>query len=88
MFKLTHTNGSWAYTSLHDFDGPDGRWPLSKVVIDAQGHLYGTTTFGGLQNPVAFSESAVWCGRSRHELSVSNAVRMTISSIASLRFSR
>ncbi len=51
VFKLTHTNGSWTYTSLHDFDGSDGRWPESKVVIDAQGNLYGTTTFGGLQNP-------------------------------------
>ncbi len=60
VFKLTHTNGSWAYTSLHDFDGPDGRWPLSKVVIDAQGHLYGTTTFGGLQNPACiFGECGV-----------------------------
>ena len=51
VFKLTRTNGSWTYTSLHDFDQSDGWGPESKVVIDAQGHLYGTTSLGGLQNP-------------------------------------
>jgi uncharacterized repeat protein (TIGR03803 family) len=59
VFKLTFANGSWTYTLLHDFssdlDGSDGRAPESKVVIDAQGNLYGTTIIGGLQNPACIA---------------------------------
>lgn len=61
VFKLTFTNGSWIYTLLHDFDGSDGRGPEGKVVIDAQGNLYGTTTIEGPENP-ACSGSGGSCG--------------------------
>lgn len=48
VFKLTHTNGGWIYTSLHDFTGgTDGRNPISNLVFDANGNLYGTTSAGG-----------------------------------------
>ena len=51
VFKLTETDGSWSYTSLHDFTGgSDGFGPSSKVLIDAQGNLYGSTMFGGTVN--------------------------------------
>ena len=51
VFKLSLVNGSWIYTSLYDFTGgADGRYPNSRVVIDAQGNLYGTTGSGGIQN--------------------------------------
>ncbi len=52
IFKLTPSNGSWIYTSLHDFTGfnGDGANPISNVVIDAAGNLYGTTTNGGINN--------------------------------------
>lgn len=60
VFKLTHTNGSWIYTSLHDFQRLDGWQPQSKVVIDAQGHLYGTASLGGLQNPACTATGS--CG--------------------------
>jgi uncharacterized repeat protein (TIGR03803 family) len=55
VFKLTFANGSWIYTLLHEFDVSDGWGPLSKVVIDAQGNLYGTTWLGGLQNPACIA---------------------------------
>ena len=61
VFKLTFANGSWIYTLLHDFDGSDGRGPESKVVIDAQGNLYGTTVNGGPENP-ACGGSGATCG--------------------------
>ena len=61
VFKLTHSNGSWTYTSLHDFSGSDGWGPESKVVIDAQGNLYGTTVNGGPENP-ACGGSGASCG--------------------------
>lgn len=48
VFKLTHSNGSWTYTSLHDFTGGnDGAKPISNVILDASGNLYGTASQGG-----------------------------------------
>jgi uncharacterized repeat protein (TIGR03803 family) len=49
VFKLTLSNGRWIYTSLHDFAGPpnDGANPITNVVFDAGGNLYGTTSSGG-----------------------------------------
>jgi len=47
VFRLTPSNGIWTYTSLHDFAGPDGAFPVSNVVFDANGNLYGTASEGG-----------------------------------------
>ncbi len=50
-FKLTPSNGSWKYSSLHDFTGGnDGQFPLSNLIFDASGHLYGTSASGGENN--------------------------------------
>src|SRR5262249_11331507 len=46
VFKLTQSNGSWSYSSLHDFNGSDGDAPV-RVVLSADGTLYGTTYAGG-----------------------------------------
>ena len=51
VFELTPSGNSWTYTSLHDFTGGnDGRIPISNVVMDASGNLYGTASAGGSQN--------------------------------------
>jgi uncharacterized repeat protein (TIGR03803 family) len=47
VFKLTPTNGGWTYTLLHDFTGSDGAYPVSSLVFDASGNIYGTTMHGG-----------------------------------------
>jgi hypothetical protein len=48
VFKLTPSNGGWTYTSLHDFTGgSDGKNPISTLVSDADGNLYGTASAGG-----------------------------------------
>jgi len=52
VFKLTPSSGGWTYTSLHDFckgglPCSDGAHPISGIVIDANGNLYGTTSRGG-----------------------------------------
>jgi uncharacterized repeat protein (TIGR03803 family) len=50
VFKLTPSNGSWTYTALHDFSGgSDGSKPVSNVIFDASGNLYGTASAGGAQ---------------------------------------
>ncbi len=48
VFELTPSANGWTYTDLYDFTGgSDGRNPISNVVIDAHGNLYGTATRGG-----------------------------------------
>jgi uncharacterized repeat protein (TIGR03803 family) len=51
VFELSPTaRGPWAATALHTFEGSDGYEPLSAVVADATGNLYGTTQLGGTFN--------------------------------------
>ena len=48
VFKLTPSNGTWTYTSLHDFTGgADGGYPVGNLIFDAHGNLYGTASCGG-----------------------------------------
>jgi uncharacterized repeat protein (TIGR03803 family) len=48
VFKLIPSNGGWSETSLHDFSGgSDGAYPVSNVVLDASGDMYGTASAGG-----------------------------------------
>jgi uncharacterized repeat protein (TIGR03803 family) len=45
VFKLGPAN---KFTVLHDFAGsPDGAVPSESLILDEQGNLYGTTSFGG-----------------------------------------
>jgi uncharacterized repeat protein (TIGR03803 family) len=37
-------------TVLHRFSGPDGAFPVTPVVRDTAGNIYGTTSNGGLKN--------------------------------------
>jgi hypothetical protein len=50
VFELSPAgNGGWTQTILHEFpevDG-DGEMPLSNLVFDSSGNLYGTTEYGG-----------------------------------------
>ncbi len=56
VFKHTPSNGSWMYTSLHDFTGgSDGLRPQSNIVFDGSGNLYGTANQGG-----AYGWGTVW----------------------------
>ena len=50
VYKLARTSpvdGQWTYTVLHTFYGPDGAQPDANLILDGQGHLYGTTAVGG-----------------------------------------
>ncbi|MGB9253906.1 MAG: choice-of-anchor tandem repeat GloVer-containing protein [Candidatus Korobacteraceae bacterium] len=61
VFKLTPQNGSWSYTSLHDFTaGFDGSNPFGNVVMDANGNVYGTAGQGGGNECNGLSCGDVW----------------------------
>jgi uncharacterized repeat protein (TIGR03803 family) len=48
VFELTARSGGWKETVLHTFSGQgDGGGPMSSLVFDASGNLYGTTVGGG-----------------------------------------
>jgi uncharacterized repeat protein (TIGR03803 family) len=55
VFELTRTASGWKETLLHSFQGPDGSAPITGLVFDAKGNLYGTTQEGG-----AHSEGTVF----------------------------
>jgi len=61
VFKLTSTGGGWTYTSLHDFrGGSDGGYPISNVVFDTSGNLYGTAYAGGTGLACGGGCAVVW----------------------------
>lgn len=48
VFKLTHSVGTWTESILWSFTGgDDGGCPLSGVIFDSAGNLYGTAVCGG-----------------------------------------
>lgn len=48
VYKLTHNGGTWTESVLYSFKGgTDGASPISSLVSDAAGNLYGTTSDGG-----------------------------------------
>ena len=56
IFKISPTSEGWNYTSLHEFSNcDDGCLPTSNVIMDNNGHLYGTASNGG-----AHGSGVVW----------------------------
>ena len=48
VYKLSHKRGTWTESVLYSFKGGrDGASPISSLVSDAAGNLYGTTSDGG-----------------------------------------
>jgi uncharacterized repeat protein (TIGR03803 family) len=60
VFKLTPVSGGWTYTLLHNFAGlDDGARPVSTVLVDAHGNLYGTASARGT-GPCSDGCGVVW----------------------------
>ncbi len=47
IFKLMPTSGGWTETTIYYFVDDTGTTPISGVIIDKQGNLYGATQSGG-----------------------------------------
>jgi uncharacterized repeat protein (TIGR03803 family) len=51
IYELSpEAGGQWNYQVIHTFEGADGTFPETTPVQDADGNLYGTTTYGGKHN--------------------------------------
>lgn len=46
-FTITSGTGTYTFTDLADFNTTNGKQPMSTLIADAQGNLYGTTYIGG-----------------------------------------
>jgi uncharacterized repeat protein (TIGR03803 family) len=55
VFELSpNSNGSWSESVLHRFkQTSDGAAPVTGVILDASGNVYGTTEFAGLVNTIS-----------------------------------
>jgi len=48
VYKLTPSGGSWTFSVIYSFTGgSDGANPVSTLITDRAGNLYGTAGFGG-----------------------------------------
>jgi len=52
VFRMNEDSSGWNFTTLYSFDphGADGIHPVSGLIFDQAGSLYGTTQFGGWRN--------------------------------------
>jgi uncharacterized repeat protein (TIGR03803 family) len=49
IYKLTPSGGNWTFSVIYNFTGgSDGAAPLSTLITDRAGNLYGTAGYGGL----------------------------------------
>ena len=60
VYQLASLEGGWHEKVLHIFFGPDGADPISRLVMDSAGRLYGTTPAGG--NPGCIFNGRNGCG--------------------------
>ena len=52
VYELSHSPNGWTETVLYSFSGGnDGGDPYGGLIFDAAGNLYGTTLYGGTNNP-------------------------------------
>ncbi len=55
VFALKRTAGAWSERAVYSFsnDGADGQSPMSGLVLNSAGNLFGTTLKGGTRAAVA-----------------------------------
>jgi uncharacterized repeat protein (TIGR03803 family) len=49
-FELSPSDSGWNFSTLHTFNGQDGKYPGGGMALDAEGNLYGTAENGGTDN--------------------------------------
>lgn len=66
VYRLSPRASGWRETVLHSFcqdtTCSDGEGPLSGVILDARGNLYGTTQYGGAYAQTNCDQTGYGCG--------------------------
>lgn len=84
VYELSPARGTWNYTRLRNFDHANS-YPSTKVTIDQQGRLFGTTTgdpvAGGSHTVYELvpNQSGTWNHRTIHDF---NGIGLPISAVA------
>lgn len=77
VFELKPKGGTWTETDVFDFSGGgNGGEPLTGVILDSQGNLYGTGSEGGNNWGIAFElkpSGGKWTGVMLHNFCSRNA---------------
>jgi uncharacterized repeat protein (TIGR03803 family) len=78
VFELSPAGANWKETVLYSFaGGTDGAYPVTGLIMDPAGHLYGTTLYGGTSdNGTVFELSpagGVWTERVIYNVDTSYA---------------
>lgn len=89
VFQLTPgSDGTWTETLLHTFTGQnDGEFPYGRLLMDAQGHLYGTAAGGphdyGVLYGLAPGSNGVWTEKNIYAFTGIGGLQWPISGLAS-----
>jgi uncharacterized repeat protein (TIGR03803 family) len=60
VFQVSHARGGWTDLILYSFKSAmDGNSPISNIVLDTAGNIYGTTSEGGLGSGTIFQLTPV-----------------------------
>jgi uncharacterized repeat protein (TIGR03803 family) len=51
VFEIRHTNTGWVETMVYIFNPGSGVHPVSNVIVDTRGHIYGVCVAGGIPGP-------------------------------------
>ncbi len=63
VYELSpQADGSWGEKVIHSFQGTDGGWASSKLILDRKANLYGTATMGALDGVACPGVAVSGCG--------------------------
>ena len=69
VFKLTRSGSGWTESVVWNFsNGSEGYYPLSGVILDTAGNLYGTTSYSSVGNGAVYELSPTQSGWSEKTL--------------------
>lgn len=62
VYKMSPSPDGWTFSVIQLFTGFDGAGPISEVILDAHGNLYGTALYGGFLGPCSLQITVAFSG--------------------------